>query len=496
MRFAVYTDYVYRREHGVIFAERAFALFLSSVGRHLDGLTVVGRLDPQSGRSRYPLPPDVQFVELPYYGRISAARESGAAMLRSLRRFSKVLDDVDGVWLLGPHPLAILFAAQAWGPQARRARGPRGHDALHPSSTSRPALRAARDGRVRRDLPPARSRPSGRRGGDGGGETLRPRSTSARDERLARERARHRCAGLAERRSYDGELRILAVGRLEPEKNPLLLADILAQLTAGDPRWRLLVYGEGSMETALRARLQELDVADRAELRGYVPIDEGLLDVYRSSHVFLHVSLTEGVPQVLFEAFASRLPMVTTAVGGVPAMVGTAAMSVPPSDATAAAAALRRIVSDPELRARLIEAGAQRVASYTLEHESRRVAQFLAHPGTSAPPTGQATAAHRARRDARSAPGESRALTLSRLALDRCDWQAMDASPGPRPVPDARLARVPRRARRARSRSSRRCGAQASTVGYFTGADRPPLRDAHPRQPVPRLDDASRWGST
>lgn len=430
MRFAVYTDYVYRREHGVIFAERAFALFLSSVGRHLDGLTVVGRLDPQSGRSRYPLPPGVQFVELPYYGRISAARESGAAMLRSLRRFSKVLDDVDGVWLLGPHPLAILFAAQAWGRRKRVVLGVR-EDTMRYIRHRHPGRRSAQLAMGVFDVTfrlLARALPVVVVGTEvarryGGAQHLLEMNVSLVSERDIA------APELAERRSYDGELRILAVGRLEPEKNPLLLADILAQLKAGDPRWRLLVYGEGSMETALRARLQELDVADRAELRGYVPIDEGLLDVYRSSHVFLHVSLTEGVPQVLFEAFASRLPMVTTAVGGVPAMVGTAAMSVPPSDATAAAAALRRIVSDTELRARLMEAGAQRVASYTLEHESRRVAQFLAHPGTSAPPTGQATAAHRARRDARSAPGESRALTLSRVALDRCDWETMDRLP-------------------------------------------------------------------
>ena len=51
---------------------------------------------------------------------------------------------------------------------------------------------------------------------------------------------------------------------------------------------------------------------------GYLSLDSGLRDHYRDSHMFLHVSWTEGVPQVLFESFAAGLPVVATAVGGVP----------------------------------------------------------------------------------------------------------------------------------------------------------------------------------
>jgi glycosyltransferase involved in cell wall biosynthesis len=165
------------------------------------------------------------------------------------------------------------------------------------------------------------------------------------------------------------------VGRLEQEKNPLLLADVLAALP--DP-WRLFVCGEGPLAGALESRLRALGVAERAELRGYVPIDGGLLDVYRSSHAFLHVSWTEGLPQVLFEAFAGRLPVVATDVGGVAAATGEAALIIPPGDAQAAATALERVAADPELRARLIDAGLERVRGRTLEAECRRVAAFLA----------------------------------------------------------------------------------------------------------------------
>jgi glycosyltransferase involved in cell wall biosynthesis len=173
-------------------------------------------------------------------------------------------------------------------------------------------------------------------------------------------------------------LRALSVGRLETEKNPLLLADVLARL---DGRWRLVVAGEGAMRAELEERLQELGVADRAELRGYVPIDAGLHELYRDCDAFLHVSWTEGLPQVIFEAFAARMPVVATAVGGVPDAVGDAALLIPPGDADAAAHALLRLAEDPELRERLVERGLERVRAHTTEAETRKIADFFAAGG-------------------------------------------------------------------------------------------------------------------
>jgi glycosyltransferase involved in cell wall biosynthesis len=108
-----------------------------------------------------------------------------------------------------------------------------------------------------------------------------------------------------------------------------------------------------------------------------VPIDGGLLDLYRRSHAFLHVSLTEGFPQVLVEAFASGLPVVATAVGGVPEAAAGAALLVQPRDAAAAADALERIIADADLRERLIAAGLERAREGTLEAAAERLARFI-----------------------------------------------------------------------------------------------------------------------
>jgi glycosyltransferase involved in cell wall biosynthesis len=180
----------------------------------------------------------------------------------------------------------------------------------------------------------------------------------------------------AAKRSWGAERTVLSVGRLETEKNPLLLADVLARLDGGE--WRLLICGEGPLESELRARLEELGVGDRADFLGYLPIHGGLMDRYRSVNAFLHVSWTEGMPQVLLEAFAAGTPVVATAVGGVPEAAGDAALLVPPGDPDAAAQALARLAAEPEMRRRLVASGVERVRGRTLEAESARVAAFLA----------------------------------------------------------------------------------------------------------------------
>jgi glycosyltransferase involved in cell wall biosynthesis len=182
---------------------------------------------------------------------------------------------------------------------------------------------------------------------------------------------------VALQRSYDGEIRVISVGRLEAEKNPLLLADVLARLGENGDRWRLVVCGEGPLQAALEDRLQELSVAERADLVGYVPFGPRLLSLYRESHAMLHVSWTEGLPQVIVEAFAAGVPVVATDVGGVAEAFGDTVRLIPAGDADAAAGALREIVADPRLREELVRGGHDQAAARTADIEVERVAEFL-----------------------------------------------------------------------------------------------------------------------
>ena len=87
--------------------------------------------------------------------------------------------------------------------------------------------------------------------------------------------------------------------------------------------------------------------------------------------------MTEGMPQVLLEAFAARLPVVATAVGGVSEMARGRGLLIPPCDASAGAVALQRLLDDPPERARHVQAGAEYARDHTLEAETARLASFL-----------------------------------------------------------------------------------------------------------------------
>jgi glycosyltransferase involved in cell wall biosynthesis len=376
VRLAAYTDYVYKRRDGAVYAQRAFALFLARIGREVESLAITGRLDPDPGESYYRLPDDVEFVPLPHYAGLSQPMSALPAMAGSLGRFWRLLGRVDAVWILGPYPLSFAFVALA---AIRRKRVFLG---------------------VRQDWPVyVRNRHPGRRAlhavadlMEGAWQALARRyPVVVVGPELAQNYRRSvavlpiTVAMVGEQdiapprpvEQGDGDLTVLSVGRLETEKNPLLMADILAGLRARDPRWKLVIAGEGPMREALEERLSELGVAEHADLRGYVPIDAGLHELYRVSDFFLHVSWTEGLPQVLFEAFAARLPVVATAVGGVPDAAGDAALLVPAGDAGAAVQELTRLAGDDELRAKLVEAGVERVKQHTTAAEVKRVAEFF-----------------------------------------------------------------------------------------------------------------------
>jgi glycosyltransferase involved in cell wall biosynthesis len=131
------------------------------------------------------------------------------------------------------------------------------------------------------------------------------------------------------------------------------------------------------MREDLERRLKQLGVANAVEVRGYVAHDAGLRNAYRDAHALVHVSWTEGLPQVLYEAFAAELPVVATDVGGIRDAVGDAALLVPPGDPVEIAEQLARVGRDADLRANLVERGLEVVRGHTLESETTKVAGFI-----------------------------------------------------------------------------------------------------------------------
>jgi glycosyltransferase involved in cell wall biosynthesis len=154
---------------------------------------------------------------------------------------------------------------------------------------------------------------------------------------------------------------LLCVGAVTPGKGHDVLLDALAQVDAG---CRCTVVGSLVVDPAFAA-----DVAVRADGRVDLvgPFDAQALDAaYHSADVLVLPSRAETYGMVVTEALAHGLPVIGSAVGGVPEAVGLATTGevpgilVPPADAAALAGALRAWLSDPALRTRLRAAARDR----------------------------------------------------------------------------------------------------------------------------------------
>jgi glycosyltransferase involved in cell wall biosynthesis len=318
------------------------------------------------------VPAPEAFVALPHY---ASAADAGA-VLRALggtvRQFWAALGRVDTVWVNGPSPMAVVLAVLAVVRRRRLVLGVR-QDTLAYAARRYPGRRGPQQ--AFRLLEGCWRFLARGRAVSAVGPSLAERYAGARRVHDLRQSLVTDADLVRPRKAFGpAPFTVLTVGRLETEKNPLLLADVLAELGAD---YRLQVVGEGPLADALVDRLELLDVEERADLLGYVSASDGLLERFRRADVFLHVSWTEGVPRVLLEAFASRTPTVATDVGGVRAASEGAALLVAPGDASAAADAVRRLVADSDLREQLVAAGFEQARTRTAEAERRRFVEFL-----------------------------------------------------------------------------------------------------------------------
>jgi glycosyltransferase involved in cell wall biosynthesis len=153
----------------------------------------------------------------------------------------------------------------------------------------------------------------------------------------------------------DGPVRVLAVGRLVPDKNLERLVAAFAEAGFSPAEAELELRGTGPLEGQLRAQAERLGV--RVALPG--PVGAGELGgVYAAADVLALVSTYEPFGVTLREGAAAGLPLIASrragATGDV-AVEGENALVVDPEDREQIATALRRLVREPELRARLAE---------------------------------------------------------------------------------------------------------------------------------------------
>ncbi len=181
------------------------------------------------------------------------------------------------------------------------------------------------------------------------------------------------------RRGDDGEVEILFVGRQEPRKGIDTLLAAATPLLRAEPHVRLRICGADNPYANGRdnvfvewVQTHAADVSDRIRFDGDVADDE-LFGAYAGADVFCGPSRYESFGLVHVEAMMMGLPVIGCDVGGMRETIGDTGVLVPPGDAEALRAALERLVSDAQERARLGAAGRARYeAEFTVETWVRR----------------------------------------------------------------------------------------------------------------------------
>lgn len=151
------------------------------------------------------------------------------------------------------------------------------------------------------------------------------------------------------------------VGRLIPLKNHSLLLDTALDLIPSHPNLMLVIVGYGEQEDALKQQVQSLGIGAYVLLTGK---RADVADLLPAFDIFTLPSQTEGLSIALLEACASGLAVVASEVGGNPEIIhdNETGVLVPANDRKALAHALDRLLSQPNLRARLGQAAATWVA--------------------------------------------------------------------------------------------------------------------------------------
>jgi glycosyltransferase involved in cell wall biosynthesis len=178
-------------------------------------------------------------------------------------------------------------------------------------------------------------------------------------------------------RCMPGRPIVLFVGRLILEKGVLDLLEAFF-LVRKNVDCELVFVGEGPMAARIRERIAQCEFSSDVRLTGYLE-GSALSKAYCSASVLALPSYSEGFPTVFSEGMTFGLPIITTRIRGAKDHLkeGIHALFVPAHDPPALAAALERLLKDPDKRARMSEANRAKVKDFAPERVVGRYIQVF-----------------------------------------------------------------------------------------------------------------------
>ncbi|HET7197883.1 MAG TPA: glycosyltransferase, partial [Burkholderiales bacterium] len=171
----------------------------------------------------------------------------------------------------------------------------------------------------------------------------------------------------------------LYIGRVAHEKNIGFLIDMFREVARAVPRAALVIAGEGPARPALEAQAAALGLSGRVRFVGYLDRNTALLDCYAAANVFVFASRTETQGLVLLEAMAQAAPVVSTAeLGTRSILTSQSGALVVPEEKQSFAAAVVRVLGEPELAAQLARRGREYARTWSSAAMAGRLAGLYA----------------------------------------------------------------------------------------------------------------------
>lgn len=176
-----------------------------------------------------------------------------------------------------------------------------------------------------------------------------------------------------------GAKRLIAVGRLSPEKGQAGLLEAFAAVRRDRDDLELILVGDGPQADRLRALAVQLGISERVRFAGRLSEADTLGEIAKA-HALILPSFMEGLPIVLMEAMAIGTAVIASRVAGIPELVedGQSGLLFTPSNWDELASCICRLVDDDALREEFAGRGRTKVAAeFDIEGSAKRLRELL-----------------------------------------------------------------------------------------------------------------------
>lgn len=324
----IFDDQVFYRDETCFGSNESHALFLIKAGQRFGKVSFLARVAPCPQSVHYPIPPNVNVCPLPFYENVATLCARFLHFAPGIAHLIRNgLQEWDVLWLAWPHPvsLLVLILLRIYGKGQAVClfvRGDNDRIVKHRYAGLRKlvalSVGAFMEGQLRlwnrRSIVFAVGDELAAKYGKVGNIV---RSITCSPLQKCELAPLEPMAPFCRQEA----LRLLYVGRLEPEKGLMYLLQAVASLHHARVPVLLSVVGEGSLERELRAFANSQKLDSVVTFHGYCPLGGKLVKHYRYAHLFVLPSLTEGVPKVIIEALAFGTPVIATRVGSIPSII-------------------------------------------------------------------------------------------------------------------------------------------------------------------------------